>query len=56
MESIDATQSSMAGKVQALQKLESKDIIIAADSYEIKNLIEHKDRGAKVIKRKYIGK
>jgi hypothetical protein len=43
VESINAARSSKAGKVLAARKLDSGDIVITADSYETKNLIEHEE-------------
>jgi hypothetical protein len=43
VKSINAARSSKAGKVLATQKLDSGDIVITADSYETKNLIEHEE-------------
>jgi hypothetical protein len=43
VESINAARSSRAGKVLAARKLDSGDIVITADSYETKNLIEHEE-------------
>jgi hypothetical protein len=49
VESINAARSSKAGKVLAAGKLDSCGIVITADSYETKNLIEHEERWNKVI-------
>ncbi len=43
VKSINAARSSKAGKVLAAKKLDSGDIVITADSYETKNLIEHEE-------------
>ncbi len=49
VESINAARSSKAGKVLAARKLDSDNIVITADSYEIKNLIDYKEGWTKVI-------
>ncbi len=52
MESINAARSSRAGKVLTLRNLKSRDILITADSHEIKNLIEQEEGWTKVIAEK----
>jgi hypothetical protein len=49
VESINAARSSKAGKVLAARKLDSGNIVITADSYETRNLIEHEEGWTKVI-------
>jgi hypothetical protein len=43
VESINAARSSKAGKVLAARKLDYGDIVITADRYKTKNLIEHEE-------------
>jgi hypothetical protein len=49
VESINTAYSSKAGEMLAAHKLDSGDIVIIADSYETKNLIEHHEGWTKVI-------
>jgi hypothetical protein len=43
VETINVARSSRAGRVLAAQKRDSGDIVITADSHEIKNLIEQEE-------------
>ncbi len=49
MEYINAAPSGKAGKVLAVRKLDSGNIVITADSHETKNLIEHEEGWTNVI-------
>jgi glutathione S-transferase len=49
VESINAAQSNMSGKVPAARKLQSGYILVTADSQETKNLIDQEEGWTKVI-------
>jgi hypothetical protein len=49
VDSINAARSTTLGKVLAAQMLQSGDILVTADSYETKNLMELEEGWTKVI-------